>query len=113
MAHLKCPQMLRCYEVGQISAASVYTIGRPIANTQSISWISHLQPIPIGVPGELYIGGVGLARGYLNQPELTEKRFYPNPFRDKIGISLFKTGDMGRWLADGNIEFLGSHRSSG
>nr|WP_225895950.1 non-ribosomal peptide synthetase [Dendronalium phyllosphericum] len=87
------------------------TIGRAIANTQVYILDSHLQPVPIGTPGELYIGGDGLARGYLNRPELTKERFIPNPFinsKFKIQNSkLYKTGDLARYLPDGNIEFLG------
>lgn len=79
-------------------------IGRAIANTQIYLLNSDLQPLPIGVPGELYIGGVGVARGYLNQPDLTNERFIPNPFGDG---RLYKTGDLARYLPDGNIEYLG------
>ena len=82
-------------------------IGRPIANTQIYILDSHLQPVPIGVPGELYIGGDGLARGYLNRPELTEEKFIPNPVSDPQSERLYKTGDLVRYLSDGNIEFLG------
>jgi aspartate racemase len=67
----------------------------------------HLQPVPIGVPGEIYIGGAGLARGYLNRPELTKERFISNPFSDEPHHRLYKTGDIGRYLNDGNIVFLG------
>ena len=66
-----------------------------------------MQPVPIGVVGELYIGGDGLARGYLNRPELTAERFIPNPFSQKPNARLYKTGDLARYLPDGNIEFLG------
>jgi amino acid adenylation domain-containing protein len=80
------------------------TIGWPINNTQIYILDSHLQPVPIGVSGEIYIGGDGLASAYLNQPELSEAKFVPNPF----GLGrIYKTGDMGRHLPDGNIEFLG------
>ncbi len=94
-----------CYLVKQsrLNRTSV-PIGRPIANTQIYILDSNLQPVPIGVPGELYIGGDGLARGYLNRPELTQEKFIPNPF-DKS--KLYKTGDLARYLPDGNIEFLG------
>ena len=85
----------------------VVPIGRPIANTQTYILDKHLQPVPIGVSGELHIAGVGLARGYLNQPKLTEERFIPNPFSDELGERLYKTGDKARYLPDGNIEFLG------
>ncbi|ARV58862.1 hypothetical protein BZZ01_09635 [Nostocales cyanobacterium HT-58-2] len=81
-------------------------IGRPITNTQIYILDSHLQLVPIGVPGELYIGGVPLARGYLNNPELTAEKFIPNPFSQEDGARLYKTGDQARYSADGNIEFL-------
>ena len=82
-------------------------IGHPIANTQVYVLDRHLQPVPIGIPGELHIGGDGLARNYLNRPELTAERFIPNPFRDGLGARLYKTGDWVRYLSDGNMEFLG------
>jgi amino acid adenylation domain-containing protein len=82
-------------------------IGRPIANTQVYILDPHLQPVPIGVSGEIYIGGDGLARGYLNRPDLTTEKFIPNPFSDEPNSRLYKTGDLARYLPDGNIEFLG------
>ncbi|NMF64890.1 non-ribosomal peptide synthetase [Brasilonema octagenarum] len=82
-------------------------IGRPIANTQIYLLDSHLQPVPIGVSGEVHIGGFGLAKGYLNRPELTAQKFIPNPFSDEPNARLYKTGDLGRYLPDGNIKFLG------
>jgi amino acid adenylation domain-containing protein len=82
-------------------------IGRPIANTQIYILDSHLQPVPISVPGELYIGGAGLARGYLNRPELTQHKFIPNPFSTNGHSRLYKTGDLARYLPDGNIQYLG------
>jgi acyl-CoA synthetase (AMP-forming)/AMP-acid ligase II/acyl carrier protein len=87
------------------------SIGRPIANTQIYILDKHLQSVPIGVPGELYIGGDGLARGYLNRHELTQEKFIPNPFDNSNFTShkskLYKTGDLARYLPNGNIEFLG------
>ncbi|MEH2138510.1 non-ribosomal peptide synthetase [Nostoc sp.] len=82
-------------------------IGCPIANTEIYILDKHLQPVPIGILGELYIGGNGLARGYLNCPELTAEKFIPNLFNDKKGSRLYKTGDLAKYRPDGNIEFLG------
>ncbi|MBW4635043.1 MAG: amino acid adenylation domain-containing protein [Iphinoe sp. HA4291-MV1] len=82
-------------------------IGHPIANTQIYLLDPHLQPVPIGVPGELHIGGVGLALGYLNQPNLTALKFIPNPFSNEPGSRLYKTGDLARYLPNGKLEFLG------
>ncbi len=79
-------------------------IGKPIANTQCYVLDQSDQLVPIGVSGELHIGGAGLARGYLNQPELTREKFIPNPFGEG---RLYKTGDLVRWLPDGNLEFIG------
>ena len=80
-------------------------IGRPIANTQIYILDANLQPVPIGVIGDMYIGGDGVSRGYLNHPELTSERFLPNPFN--LTSVIYKTGDIARFLADGNIEFFG------
>jgi len=117
------------YEVQDVpEAATSIPIGRAIANTQIYLLDTHLKPVPIGVTGEIYIGGDGLARGYLNRPELTAQRFIPNPFtkaevrsmKDETENSLhtssftlhpserlYKTGDLARYLADGNLEFVG------
>ncbi len=87
------------------------SIGRPIANTQVYILDSNLQPVPIGVPGELHISGMGLARGYLNRPDLTLEKFIPNPFDNSLinshSAKLYKTGDLARYLPSGNIEYLG------
>jgi amino acid adenylation domain-containing protein len=82
-------------------------IGRPIANTQIYILDARLQPVPIGIPGELHIGGIGLARGYHHRPELTAEKFIPDPFEAKPGARLYKTGDLARFLPDGNVEYLG------
>ncbi len=85
----------------------IVPIGRPIANTQIYILDRRLQPVPIGVPGELYIGGVQVGRGYHNRPELTAERFIPDPFREGCDARLYKSGDQCRWLRDGAVEYLG------
>ena len=82
----------------------IVPIGRPVANTQLYILDTELNPLPVGIAGELHIGGIQLARGYLNRPELTAEKFIPNPFREG---RLYKTGDLARYLPDGNIAFLG------
>ncbi|WP_392535296.1 amino acid adenylation domain-containing protein [Nostoc sp. C117] len=82
-------------------------IGKPAVNVQVYLLDRNLQPVPIGVPGELYVSGDGLARGYLNRPDLTNQKFVPNPFEKAGGRRLYKTGDLAKYLPDGNIEFLG------
>ena len=82
-------------------------IGCPIGDLETYILDAYLQPVPIGIVGELYIGGAGLARGYLNRPELTQTRFINNPFQPQIGKRLYKTGDLARYLENGDIEYLG------
>ncbi|MFF5070222.1 non-ribosomal peptide synthetase [Micromonospora olivasterospora] len=84
----------------------VLHMGRPITNVELYVLDAHMQPVPVGVPGELYIGGVGVTRGYLNRPELTAEYFVANPFGEP-GSRLYKSGDLVRYLPDGNIEFVG------
>src|SRR5262249_16673963 len=94
-----------CYPPTGLSAEEqTVPIGRPSSNTQCFILDRYLQPVPIGVRGELFAGGDGLARGYLNDPKLTAEKFIPNPFRP--GSLLYRTGDYGRYRPDGNIEFL-------
>ncbi|MCC5610231.1 amino acid adenylation domain-containing protein [Nostoc sp. CHAB 5834] len=119
-------------ENGQSDYDSVNVpLGQPLANTQILLLDEHLQPVPIGIPGEVYISGANLARGYFNRPDLTKEKFIPNPFDDSAALAsprtptekqathslsqrasaggdrLYKTGDLARYLSDGNIEFLG------
>ncbi|NEP12735.1 MAG: amino acid adenylation domain-containing protein, partial [Symploca sp. SIO2C1] len=82
-------------------------IGQPVVNTQIYILDPYLNPVPIGVEGELHVGGVGVGRGYLNRPELTAEKFITNPFSDSEFDRLYKTGDLARYLPDGNIEYLG------
>jgi amino acid adenylation domain-containing protein len=86
---------------------SIIPIGRPISNARMYILDAGLRPVPIGVAGELHIGGVSLARGYLNRPDLTAEKFIPNPFTCEPGARLYKTGDLARYLPDGNIQYLG------
>jgi amino acid adenylation domain-containing protein len=82
-------------------------VGRPIGNTRIYILDRYLHPVPIGVPGELCIGGAGVARGYINRPELTDEKFIPDAFSEEAGARIYKTGDLARYLPDGNIELLG------
>ncbi len=112
------PQLVNMYGITETTVHVTYrpltindlnssgsVIGRPIPDLEMYILNDNLQPVPIGVPGEIYIGGDGLARGYLNRPELTQEKFIVHPFQ--TGKRLYKTGDLARYLPDGNIEFLG------
>jgi len=97
-----CATVAQCFE-----SMEVLPIGRAIDNTQIYILDCHKQPVSVGIAGELHIAGVGLARGYLNRPETTQEKFIPNPFSNEAGSRLYKTGDLARYLPDGNIEFVG------
>jgi amino acid adenylation domain-containing protein/non-ribosomal peptide synthase protein (TIGR01720 family)/FkbM family methyltransferase len=96
-----------CVEVAEEGFESLPTIGRGIDNIQVYILDGEMQTTPIGVVGEIHLGGIGLARGYMNRPELTAEKFIPNPFSLNGGGRLYRTGDLARWRADGEIEFVG------
>jgi surfactin family lipopeptide synthetase A len=100
--------VLTCEVEDQLgSEAATVPIGKPIGNIEVYLLDRHLEPAPVGIPGEVYVGGVGLARGYLNRPELAAEKFIPSPFSDEPGARLYRTGDLGRYRPSANIEFLG------
>jgi amino acid adenylation domain-containing protein len=116
----KRPQLVNMYGITETTVHVTYrplemsdlergssVIGKPIPDLQTYLLDEHLQLVPIGVAGELYVGGAGVARGYLNREQLTTERFIADPFGGKVGSRLYRTGDLGRYLRDGNIEFLG------
>jgi acyl carrier protein len=94
------------FHVLEGSADRSVSIGRPIANTQVYVLDAHMQPVPPGVAGEIYVGGAGVARGYLKRPSLTAERFIADPFSQASSARMYKTGDVGRWRADGTLEYL-------
>jgi non-ribosomal peptide synthetase component F len=94
------------YEVTQTALPDI-PLGRPIANTQLYILDSNLEPVPIGVTGEIHIGGANVARGYFNRPELTAEKFIPDAFATTPGQRLYKTGDLGRFLKTGDVEYRG------
>jgi amino acid adenylation domain-containing protein len=96
---------------GAVSEDSFIPIGRPVANTKLYILDRHLRPAPVGLAGELWVGGVQVARGYLNRPDLTAERFVKDPFVQGPAARMYNTGDLARWLPDGNIEFLGRRDS--
>lgn len=102
-----------CYPISHLLSVDIRSIpiGNPINNTHVYILDKNLQPVPVGVPGELYIGGPGLARGYLRRPAITAERFIPHPFSKEIGARLYKTGDVVRYRTDGAIDFIGRRDS--
>src|SRR5262249_51814044 len=113
------PQLVNMYGITETTVHVTYrplsvsdtafgsVIGRPIPDLQLYILDQHRQPVPIGVAGEMYVGGAGVARGYLNRPELTNERFIPDPFSSQPGARLYKTGDLARFLANGVVGYLG------
>ena len=104
----ECATFATWYAVSHVGKeAATIPIGRPISNTTAYVLDGQGQPVPIGVPGELYLGGPGVAQGYLNEPELTRESFVADPFAEDKSQRLYRTGDLVKWLADGNLEFIG------
>lgn len=96
-----------CWDFRGSATQHAFPIGRPISNVKVYALDSHFQPVPVGVDGELLVGGRGLARGYRNQPALTAARFIPDPFSEMPGSRMFKSGDVVRFMPDGNLRFIG------
>src|SRR5262249_8616719 len=95
------------WECDRHSPLSTVPIGKPVGNTQVYVLDHCLHPVPIGVPGELYLGGVQVGRGYWNRPELTAQKFIPDPFSEDPQARLYKTGDLCRWLTNGTVDYIG------
>jgi len=95
------------HPVTQTGSSGQRAIGRPLPDLQVYILDSQMAPVPVGVSGEIYVGGAGLSRGYLKRPDLTAERFLPHPFSEKLGARLYRTGDVARFLRDGTIEYLG------
>jgi amino acid adenylation domain-containing protein len=96
-----------CLEIVEAAPGRSLPIGKPIANMRAYVLDAHLRPVPVGVPGDLYLGGSGVARGYLNQPALTAERFLADPFSADAQGRLYQTGDRARWLPNGELQYLG------
>src|SRR5262249_1293944 len=90
-----------------VGRGDAVTIGKPLANARAYILDGRRRPVPIGVPGEAYFAGDGVARGYYGRADLTDERFVPEPFSGKKNSRMYKTGDLCRWLPDGNIQYLG------
>ncbi|HEU0079734.1 MAG TPA: non-ribosomal peptide synthetase, partial [Longimicrobiaceae bacterium] len=98
---------VRCTAILCTDASRPPPVGRPIPNARLYVLDARFNPVPVGVPGEVYMAGVGVTRGYLNRPELSAERFPPDPFSGVPGARMYRSGDRGRWLPDGNLEFVG------
>jgi acyl carrier protein len=103
----ECTMSSTRYRVPEALASGTALVGKPIANSEVYVLDAHLKQCPVGVPGEIHLGGVGVARGYLASPDLTALKYIPNPFGKEAGARLYRTGDLGRFLPDGNIELQG------
>ena len=95
------------YRIGKIEEGRSVPVGKPLNNRTAYLLNEKLKPVPVGVTGEIYLGGAGVSRGYLNRPELTDEKFIADPFSGHDGARLYRTGDLGRWLPDGNIQYHG------
>ncbi len=103
----ECTMSSTRYRVPEALSSGTALVGKPIANSEVYVLDAHFRQCPVGVPGEVYLGGVGVARGYLRSPDLTALKYIPNPFSKDAGARLYRTGDLGRFLPDGNIELQG------